>query len=128
MTSFEPKNIGRSRGQILYRYRQGQTYDHGNVIAQVVGYANDDTRDEPRVDHGQLIEEALRFVRWWRLSGANAPDTTPGSDRAPEFPPDDPLAAAHYEVVVPGKVFSRIWPLVMRCANPQCGRVFDAEE
>jgi hypothetical protein len=126
--TFEPKNIARSRGQILYRYRQGQTYDHGNVIAQVVGYANDDAMQEPKVDDRQLIEEAMRFVRYWRTVGGNAPDTVTGSDRAPEFPPDDPLAATHYEVVVPGKVFSRIWPLVVRCANPRCGRVFETNE
>lgn len=128
MRTFEPKNIARSRGQILYRYRHGQTYDHGNVIAQVVGYANDDAQHEPKVDHRQLVDEAMRLVRYWRTVGANAPDTAVGSDRAPEFPPDEPLAAAHYEVVVPGKVFSRIWPLVMRCANARCGRVFDTGE
>lgn len=133
MSTFEPKNIARSRGQILYRYRQGQTYDHGasdhsNVIASVVGYANDDALQEPKVDDRQLIEEAMRFVRYWRTVGANAPDTAAGSDRAPEFPPDDPLAATHYEVVVPGKVFSRIWPLVIRCANARCGRVFQTDE
>jgi hypothetical protein len=128
MRTFEPKSIARSRGQILYRYRQGQTYDHGNIIAQVVGYANDDALQEPKVDDRQLVEEAMRFVRYWRTVGANAPDTTPGSDRAPEFPPDDPLASTHYEVVVPGKVFSRIWPLVMRCANAPCGLVFETSE
>lgn len=128
MRTFEPKSIARSRGQILYRYRQGQTYDHGNVIAQVVGYANDDALQEPKIDERQLIEEAMRFVRYWRAVGANAPGAAAGSDRAPEFPPDDPLAATHYEVVVPGKVFSRIWPLAMRCARASCGRVFETNE
>ncbi len=128
MKTFEPKSIARSRAQILYRYSHGQTYDHGNVIAQVVGYATDDALQEPKVDDRQLIEEAMRFVRSWRAVGANAPDAAPNSDRAPEFPPDDPLAATHYEVVIPGKVFSRIWPLVMRCANARCGRVFETEE
>lgn len=70
----------------------------------------------------------MRFVRFWRTMGANAPGAAPGSDRAPEFPPDDPLAATHYEVVVPGKLFSRIWPLWMRCANVRCGRVFETGE
>lgn len=128
MSTFEPKNIERSRGQVLYRYRQAQTYDHGSVIAQVVGYANDDTLLEPKIDNGQLIGEAMRFVRHWRAVGADAQGTITGSDRAPEFPPDDPLAATHYEVVVPGKVFSRIWPLATRCASPRCGKVFETVE
>ena len=128
MRTFEPKNIARSRGQILYRYRQGQTYDHGSVIAQVVGYSNDDTLQEPKVDDHQLVEEAIRFVRYWRTAGTNAPHTSQGSDRAPEFPSDDPLAATHYNVVVPGKVFTRVWPLVMRCASASCGRVFESDE
>jgi len=128
MRTFEPKNIARSRGQILYRYRHGQSYDHGNVIAQVVGYANDDTLQELKVDDRQLIEEAMRFVRYWRTVGADARGAMPASDRAPEFPPDDPLAATHYEVIVPGKVFSRIWPPVARCANARCGRVFETQE
>ncbi len=128
MRTFEPKSIERSRGQILYRYRQGQTYDHGHVIAQVVGYANEENLQEPRIDDRQLIEEAMRFVRYWRTMGNNAPGSTAGSDRAPEFPPDDPLAASHYEVIVPGKVFSRIWPVAMRCANTRCGCVFEANE
>ena len=117
MRTFEPKSIARSRGQVLYRYRQGQTYDHGNAIAQVVGYANDDALQEPKIDDRQLVEEAMRFVHRWRTVGANAPGTSPASDRAPEFPPDEPLAATHYNVVIPGKVFSRIWPIVMRCAS-----------
>ncbi len=128
MSTFEPKNIARSRGQVLYRYRHGQTYDHSHVIAQVVGYANDDALQEPKLDHRQLIEEAMRFVKYWRNMGANAPGSVGGSDRAPEFPPDEPLAASHYEVVIPGKVFSRIWPLVFRCANARCGCVFEAHE
>lgn len=128
MATFEPKNIARSRGQILYRYRQGQTYDHGNVIARVVGYANDDALQEPKLDNRQLVEEAMRFVSYWRTVGANAPDTAAGSDRAPEFPPNDPLAASHYDVVIPGKLFSAIWPLVMRCSNSRCGYVFETSE
>lgn len=126
MKTFEPKAIARGRGQILYRYRQNQTYDHVNFIGQVVGYANDDGFAEPRIDHGQLVEEAMRLVAQWRRVGSNAPDTVPNSDRAPEFPPDEPLAVVHYQVVVPGKVFTRVWPLVMRCAN--CGRVWEADE
>lgn len=128
MSTFEPKSIARSRAQILYRYRQGQTYDHGNVIAQVVGYANDDAATGAAVDERQVVEEAMRFVRYWRTLGTNASNTVAGSDRAPEFPPDDPLAATHYEVMIPGKVFTRIWPVVIRCANPTCGRVFEAAE
>lgn len=133
MSTLEPKSIARARGQILYRYRPSQTYDHGaadhtSLIAQVVGFAADDSVQDAKVDAQQLIEEAMRFVRYWRTVGANTPDATPGSDRAPEFPPDDPLAGTHYEVVVPGKVFSRVWPLVMRCAYPRCGRVFTTDE
>jgi hypothetical protein len=128
MRTFEPKNISRSRGQILYRYRPGQTYDHGSTIAQVVGYAKDDALQAPKVDERQLVEEAMRFVRYWRTAGTNAPGAVPDSDRAPEFPPDEPLAATHYEVVVPGKVFSRISPLVMRCADPRCGCIFEVVE
>src|SRR5262245_3253690 len=128
MRTFEPKNIARSRGQILYRYRHGQTYDHGNTIAQVVGYANDDSLQEPKIDQSQLIDEAMRFVRYWRTAGADAAGTVIGSDRAPEYPPNDPLASAHYEVVIPGKVFARVWPLVVRCANARCGLVFEALE
>src|SRR5262245_2301386 len=128
MRTFEPKSIARSRGQVLYRYRQGQTYDHGSFIAQVVGYANDDAQQEPKIDDRQIIEEGMRFVRYWRTVGANAPGSVAGSDRAPEFPPEDPLAATHYEVVVPGKVFSRVWPLVMRCGKARCARVFQTDE
>jgi hypothetical protein len=66
----------------------------------------------------------MRLVRRWRAEGR----TAAGGDRAPEFPSDDPLAATHYQVVIPGKVFCRVWPRVIRCAKPSCGRVWEAQD
>lgn len=125
MNTFEPKGIARARGQVLYRYRPGQTFDHSGFIGQVVSYANDDGFQEPRIDRDQIVEEAMNFIRRWRLA---AKDLDPSRDGAPEFPPDEALAATQYEVVVPGKVFCRVWPLVMRCGKANCGRIWEAEE
>jgi len=128
--TFEPQPIARARGQVLYRYRHGQTFDHsgGPFIARIVGYANDDAFDEPRIDHADLIAEAMRFVHRWRTAGRDTPGTDSGSDPASEFPPEEPLAETQYEVIVPVRVFCRVWPRMMRCANTRCGRVWEADE
>lgn len=129
--SFSPqdRDMRRDRGQVLFRYRPNQTFDHGGVyIAQVRQYAPDDAYDGPRLDRDYLVERAMSLVRRWRAEGRAATEATPGSDRAPEFPADDPLAATHYQVVIPGKVFCRVWPRIVRCARPSCGRVWEAPD
>jgi hypothetical protein len=128
---FDPRDrdMSRDRGQVLYRFRPDQTFDHaGGFIAQVRQYANDDTYAGPPLDREHLIDQAMRLVRWWRSEGRAVPDTNPGSDRAPEFPSDDPLAATHYQIVIPGKVFCRVWPRVIRCTKASCGRVWEAPD
>jgi hypothetical protein len=128
---FDPRDraMARDRGQVLFRYRPDQTFDHaGGYIAEVRQYADDDAYDGPPLDRGDLIRQAMRLVRWWRLEGRGAAGAAAGSDRAPEFPSDDPLAATHYQIVIPGKVFCRVWPRVIRCARPSCGRVWDAPD
>jgi hypothetical protein len=121
--------MARSRGQVLYRYRPGQTFDHpGKYIAQVRQYGRDDGYDGAALDPGYLIAEAMNYVRRWRVEGRQASAAAAGSDRAPEFPSDDPLAQHHYEVVIPGKVYCRVWPLVFRCAGGRCGRVWEASD
>lgn len=128
---FDPRDrdMARDRGQVLFRYRPNQTFDHvGSYVAQVRQYARDDAYDGPALDNDYLVAEAMRLVRRWRAEGRGAPAATAGSDRAPEFPGDDPLAAAHYEVVIPGKVFCRVWPRVVRCAKYGCGMVWDAPD
>jgi len=128
---FDPRDrdMTRDRGQVLFRYRPNQTFDHaGSYIAQVRQYAPDDAYDGPALDRGYLIQQAMRLVRRWRTEGRGAPDTAAGSDRAPEFPSDEPLAATHYQIVIPGKVFCRVWPRVIRCARPSCGRVWEAAD
>lgn len=119
----------RGRGQILYRHRPRQTFDHrGGFTAQVRYYGADDDFHGPKIDREYLIAEARRLVRRWRREGRAAPNAT-GGDRAPEFPPDDsPFAHRLYDVLVPGKVFSAVWPRVVRCADPGCGYVWDAPE
>jgi hypothetical protein len=120
--------MDRDRGQILYRFRPNQTFDHvGGFTAQVRQYGSDDAFQGPSVHCGYLIEEAMRLVRRWRAEGGQAAAEA-GSDRAPEFPGEEPLAATHYEVVIPGKVFCRVWPRVVRCTNQSCGRVWDAPD
>lgn len=129
--SFDPsdRNMSRDRGQVLYRYRPDQTFDHaGGYIAQVRQYANDDAYEGPALDRDHLVSQAMRLVRWWRSEGRGADGTATGSDRAPEFPSDDPLAATHYQLVIPGKVFARVWPRVIRCARAKCGRVWEAPD
>lgn len=125
---FAPKDMARSRGQTLFRHRPGQTFDHpGGFIAQVRQYGRDDAYQGLRLDPQYLIAEAMSFVRRWRLEGRQAAGAETGSDRAPEFPTDDPLAHQHYEVVIPGKVFCRVWPLMFRCAATlRCGKVWEA--
>ncbi len=131
MTTFNPKDMARSRGQVLYRHRPGQTFDHpGGYVAQVRQYGRDDGYQGASLDPGYLIDEAMNFVRRWRVEGRQASGAEAGSDRAPEFPTDEPLAHQHYEVVIPGKVYCRVWPLVFRCASPnvRCGRVWEASD
>ncbi|MBO3752992.1 hypothetical protein J5X84_43695 [Streptosporangiaceae bacterium NEAU-GS5] len=125
--AFDPhdRDMKRDRGQVLFRYRPDQTFDHsGGFIAQVRQYAHDETHDGPALDHKYLIDQAMRLVRRWRNEGRAAG----GGDRAPEFPSDEPLAATHYQIVIPGKVFCRVWPRVVRCARPTCGRVWEARD
>lgn len=129
MSRFEPRTMERDRGQLLYRYRPSQTFDHpGGFTAQVRQYGADDAFGGPMPDLSYLVGEAQRVVRRWRHEGRNAGGAEPGSDRAPEFPGDVPLAEEHYEVVIPGKVFCRVWPRIVRCANASCGRVWQASD
>ena len=127
--AFNPRNddMARGRGQVLYRYRPGQTFDHrGGYTAQVVQFGRDEEFDGPSLDREHLVQEATRFVRRWRAAGRALAG---GADRAPEFPGDeDRLAARHYEVVVPGKVFCRVWPRVVRCSSGECGHVWTATD
>lgn len=128
--TFNPGDMARNRGQVLYRYRPGQTFDHPQgYIAQVRQYGRDDAYQGAALDAGYLVDEAMSFVSRWRAEGRLAAAAEPGSDRAPEFPADDPLAHQHYHVVIPGKVYCRVWPLVFRCAaSGRCGRVFEAPD
>jgi len=130
MSTFNPKEMSRNRGQVLYRYRPGQTFDHpGGFIGQVRQYGRDDAFQGAALDPGYLVNEAMNFVQRWRMEGRDAGAAQAGSDRAPEFPSDDPLAHQHYEVVIPGKVYTRVWPLVFRCAaSGKCGRVWEASD
>lgn len=123
---FRPERMGRGRGQILHRYRPQQTFDHRTFTAQVSTYGADDNYTGPDYDPEYLIEQAMRLVARWRMEGSAAIGALAGSDRAPGFPEALPLAAQQYEVVVPGRVFSRAWPLVVRCDG--CGCVYESEE
>ena len=129
--TFDPRDrlIARSRSQVLYRYRPNQTFDHpGQYVAQVRQFGRDDAFQGAALDDDYLIGEAMRFVTHWRLEGQQAAAVA-GSDRAPEFPEDLPLANRHYQVVIPGKVFCRVWPLVIRCANTgHCGLVWETQD
>lgn len=130
MTAFDPadREMTRDRGQVLYRYRPMQTFDHGGgYTAQVRSYGHDAAFSGADVDPAYLIAEAMRLVRRWRQQGNGANGTSPNSDRAPEFPDDQQaLAAQQYEVVIPGRVLCRVWPRVVRCSTPRCGRVWEA--
>lgn len=129
MSAFEPKAMARARGQVLYRFRPHQTFDHvGGFVAQIRQYGTDDAFQGPAVDRQYLVQEAMRLVRRWRHDGRNAGGAEAGSDRAPEFPEDVPLAETQYEVIIPGKVFCRVWPRIVRCSNPGCGRVWEAPD
>lgn len=130
MSTFAPKEMARNRGQVLYRYRPNQTFDHpGGFVAQVRQYGRDDAYQGTMPDPGYLVNEAMNFVRLWRVEGRQAGGAQAGSDRAPEFPTDDPLAHQHYEIVIPGKVYTRVWPLVFRCAaGARCGKVWEATD
>ena len=129
MSSFIPGDMARSRGQALYRYRPGQTFDHpGGYVAQVRQYGRDDAYQGLALDPAYLIDEAMNFVSRWRIEGRDAQGAEAGSDRAPEFPADEPLAHQHYEVVIPGKVYCRVWPLMFRCASGRCGAVWEADD
>lgn len=127
--SFEPKTMERGRGQVLYRFRPGQTFDHvGGFEAQVLQLYPDEAYDGPRLDPDYLIDEAMRFVQRWRREGMGAPDTEPTMDAAPEFPEEVPLAREQYEVFVPGRVFCRVWPRMLRCGDPKCGYVWESPD
>jgi hypothetical protein len=128
MMPFDPhdRDMSRDRGQVLFRFRPDQTFDHaGGYIAQVRQYAHDEAYDGRALDREYLVQQAMRLVRRWRADGRSA---VVAGDRAPEFPSDDPLAATHYQIVIPGKVFCRVWPRVVRCARATCGRVWEARD
>lgn len=126
---FEPKRMERGRGQVLYRFRPDQTFDHvGGFEAQVSMYLPDEAYQGPRVDPGFLISEAIRFVERWRIEGQSAQGTNPGADPAVGFPPQGPLVHEQYEVFVPGKVSCRVWPRAVRCGSRSCGMVWSAPE
>ncbi|MER6143086.1 hypothetical protein ABT174_24115 [Streptomyces sparsogenes] len=111
---------------MLYRYRPGQTFDHkGGYTAQVVQYGRDDEFEGPHLDREHLVGEAMRFVARWRAVGRASAQ---GIERAPEFPQEGGLASRQYEVVIPGKVFCRVWPRVVRCASAACGLVWTAQD
>jgi hypothetical protein len=95
-------------------------------VAHVRQYGRDDAFQGVALDPGYLVDEAMSFVHRWRAEGRQALGAQAGSDRAPEFPADEPLAHHHYQVVIPGKVFCRVWPLVFRCAG--CGRVWETSD
>lgn len=127
--NFEPRVMERGRGQVMHRYRPDQTFDHtANFMAQVKSFGRDDAYGGPSLDIGYLVDQALRFVARWRFEGKDASGAAPGSDRTPGFPPKSPLEREQYEVVIPGKVFCRVWPLVVRCANSRCGMVWLTQE
>ena len=129
--TYDPRDrlMNRDRGQVLFRYRPGQTFDHpGGYTAQVRAYGRDDAFAGPAVDRDYVIGEAMHLVERWRSDGRAAPGAEAGSDRAPEFPENSPLAASHYEVVIPGRVFAAVWPRVIRCASGGCGLVFTASD
>lgn len=130
MTTFNPGDMGRNRGQVLYRYRPTQTFDHpAGYVAQVRQYGRDDAFRGPLPDPGYLINEAMNFVQRWRVEGRDAQGADGTRDAAPEFPAEEGLAHQHYEVVIPGKVYCRVWPLVFRCARSrECGRVWEAAD
>jgi hypothetical protein len=129
--TFDPRDraMARNRGQVLYRYRPNQTFDHaGGYTAQVHQYGRDDAYEGPSLDQEYLVQEAMHLVRRWRAEGRGTAGTEPASDRAPEFPEDLPMADQHYEIVIPGKVFCQVWPRVVRCASPRCGLVWEAPD
>lgn len=129
MSEFEPRGMERGRGQVLYRFRPNQTFDHtGGFTAQVRQYGPDETFQGPAVDPRYVIDEATRLVRRWRAEGRDTPGSDAGADPAPEFPGEVPLAETQYEVVIPGKVFCRVWPRTVRCFNTACGRVWEAAD
>lgn len=129
MTTFEPRAMDRDRGQVLYRFRPGQTFDHvGGFTAQVRAYGSDDAFEGPALDRDYLVAEAMRFVRRWRSDGRDASGAQSGSDRAPEFPEEVALAESQYEILIPGRVLCRVWPRVVRCPRPACHRVWEAGE
>ena len=128
MPGFDPRDraISRSRGQLLFRYRPQQTFDHpGHYTAQVRSYGPDHARQDDLDEH-HLVIEAMRLVQRWRDEGAGAEAATAGTDRAPEFPEQSPTAEENYEVVVPSRVLSVVWPRSLRCAR--CGRVWEASD
>jgi hypothetical protein len=127
MPIFAPERMGRGRGQILHRFRPLQTFDHkDNFVARVVALGSDDAYDGPDIDRGHLVEQAMRFVARWRDAGNSVDGTEPGSDRAPGFPETVLLAETQYEVVIPGRVLSRAWPLVVRC--DLCRLVYESDD
>jgi hypothetical protein len=130
--TFDPRDrrMSRNRGQVLYRFRPNQTFDHaGGYTAQVRQYGRDDAYQGPALDQEYLIQEAGQLVRRWRLEGQRAVGAEGGSDRAPEFPEDLPMAEHHYDVVIPGRVFCQVWPRMIRCAAAaRCGLVWEAAD
>lgn len=70
--TFDPQDrtMARARGQVMYRYRPHQTFDHvGGYVAQVRVYGRDDAYQGPMIDKEYLVDEAMRLVRRWRVEG-----------------------------------------------------------
>jgi hypothetical protein len=76
--TFDPqdRSMSRARGQVMYRYRPHQTFDHvGGYVAQVRAYGRDDAYQGPVIDRDYLVDEAMRLVRRWRAEGRLASST-----------------------------------------------------
>ena len=99
----------RGKQQILLNYLPGSVFDfdRSSTIAQVTSI---DGKENTELNVDLVVQAIKRYAAIWqeKLSGIF-------------FRPQPDL----FVLLEPKKVFSKIYPKVLWCQNPACGRVFD---
>lgn len=106
-------SMTRSKTQVMLNFLPGQVFEHADGFIARTAWLRERLAE---VNHDLLLENLADQLEHWRDG-----DTS----RAPGYP--DPVKHADkYVVLEPdGELYYDIWPLVLACMRPSCGRVVE---